>query len=365
MDLPDRLAARLAGELDADERAAFEAELARDPELRAALAAMQRADQELAELSSPEPPEGFEDRLDAAVRGAVDEVLGGTAPDAAATAGPDAITGRAGPAGSTVVGEDALARRRRDRRERRMRVVTGVAAGAILLVGGGVLLNQIGMGGGDDAAFTTSMDDSGDAGMDADQEEAAEDEAAMESIGPMGPSIVADERDLDDDALDALLQGEEITSLRADGVDPQTGRDLAARFQAALGAIPAPGDGGGGDETPAEDAPTAEADDAADTEVTEEGEDGGAAGEGAVELVTRDGRRLPDEAADDVARCLGELLQATPDAIPVYAELGSYDGVDAIIFGLVTLDPTTERFSRGEVWAVARTDCQVLRFSQG
>jgi hypothetical protein len=35
-----------------------------------------------------------------------------------------------------------------------------------------------------------------------------------------------------------------------------------------------------------------------------------------------------------------------------------------VVVGLVTYDPTTDAYTRPEVWILSREDCQLLRFSQ-
>lgn len=76
MDTTQRLAAYLSGDLDADERTALEAELAGDPALRDRLERIRESDEALASLGDVELPDGFEQRLDATVDGVLDEVLG-------------------------------------------------------------------------------------------------------------------------------------------------------------------------------------------------------------------------------------------------------------------------------------------------
>ncbi|HEX9765268.1 MAG TPA: RseA family anti-sigma factor, partial [Nitriliruptorales bacterium] len=63
METGERLSAYLAGELDADETAALEVELAGDPALRARLERIRAADQALRSLPPVAPPAEFSMRL--------------------------------------------------------------------------------------------------------------------------------------------------------------------------------------------------------------------------------------------------------------------------------------------------------------
>lgn len=64
MDTGERLAAYVAGDLDADERAAVEAQLARDAALRRRLERIRSVDAMLADLQDVAPPDGLRERLD-------------------------------------------------------------------------------------------------------------------------------------------------------------------------------------------------------------------------------------------------------------------------------------------------------------
>lgn len=351
MDASERLAAWLAGELDADERIALEAELARDPELRADLEAMRRADTHLAELHSPEPTAGFDQRLDERMTATLAEVLGD--PEAEPRAG-----------SSAPAGEDAFTARRRDRSSRRMQAMVGVAAAAVVLVGSGVLLSSLGSFGGDDDAETA--EDSGASSLSgtAELESDASDEAVeSEAFVADGPVVVADDRTLDDDDLDELLAGGELDVVASQRYDEDLGRDVAARFQSDLG-VRAAQEGGPTDRDEAGDAGDAGVT-AEDDAAQESAEDGDLDTSSGPELFTRDGAPLAPAAAADVARCLDEVLSAEPEAIPAYAELASYEDAEAIVLGLVTLDPDTGAFTRNELWVLDRATCQLLRFVQG
>lgn len=77
MNENERLAAYLDGdELSPSERAELEDELAQRPELRDRLASLREVDEALRSLPPPVPPEGFDERLDAAVDEALEHHLG-------------------------------------------------------------------------------------------------------------------------------------------------------------------------------------------------------------------------------------------------------------------------------------------------
>jgi hypothetical protein len=339
VDASERLAALLAGDLDADERIALEAELARDAELRADLEALERADAHLERLPSPEPPAGFEQRLDDRVTATLAEVLG--APEEQLRTG---STGQG-------VGNEFTARRQR-RASRRMQAMVGVAAAAVVLVGSGVLLTSFG---GDDDAETaddTGMFTTTDSADDADEEAADADEVVAG-----GPIVVAEDRTLDADDLDDLLAGGELEQVAAQGYDAGLGQQVAGRFQAELGV-----------REPAVEARPDDLDAADEDRALQEAPAEESAEDGSValpELFTRDGASLSPAEAADLARCLEEVVGADPDAIPAYAELATFEDADAIVLGLVTPDPETGAFTRNEVWVLDRATCQLLRFAQG
>lgn len=328
MDHSERLADYLAGELDADERVALEAMLARDAALRAELDALRRADAALAELSTPVPSAGFDARLDARLDRELDAVLG----DAAAGA----------PGASPV--RDELAAHRARRQPPRWAVATsGVAAGLVILAGAGLAISNVLTA--DDADETAGALQTFDA-------DAPTELAEAESAAPLaeGPLLVAGERELDDATVgEILVGGPELTGFPA---DPEIAGGLRDAFAAAFGVAPA-------DEAPAEEAPdddAAAADDRADAPP-------GPEADGAAEL------RIDGEVAEagfrDVARCLGVLLADSPHALPVYAELGVRDGEPVVALGLVDEDPTTSTFARQEVWVLARSSCEVRFVAQG
>lgn len=353
MDAAERLAALLADELDADERLALEAELARDPGLRADLDAMERADARLAELQPPAPTAGFERRLDELMTTTLAEVLGDAEPRTV---------------GSGASGADDEFTARRDRSSRRLQAMIGVAAAAVVLAGSGVLLTSLGSFGGDDAAETA--EDSGAAAVtgSAEPESDPSDESLeTEAFVTDGPVVVSEDRTLDDDDLDELLAAGELDVVASQRYDDDLGREVAGQFQSDLG-VRAPQESGAadldrdgsGDDSEGSDA-SAE-DDAPQEESTD---DGDMAVSSVPELLTRDGAPLEPAATADVARCLEEVLSADPGAIPAYAELATYEDAEALVLGLVTLDPETGAFTRSELWVLDRATCQLLRFVQG
>jgi hypothetical protein len=325
VDPAERLAAYLAGDLDADEHTALEAELARDAALRGELAGMRRADAALAELSSPTPPVGFEDRLRAALAPVLAGELGSDADHATAVAAPASPTG------------DELAARRRQRRERPrwVPVLGGVAASLVLVAAG---ISAVSLLRGDDAedGFAVTMD-------------AMTDDAGAPEADGDGPVVVTEGRSLDSDDADDLLAGPVLDELVGRELDPATGAELAERWSAQLGADATTALQLPSDERAEGDVPDAAADDEA-VEETAPAEEAAAAD-------------VDDGTA--IARCLTELLGGGDAAIPAYVELATFEDRPAIVFGLVSVDPATGAFTRPEVWILDRADCQVLRFSQG
>lgn len=66
-----------------------------------------------------------------------------------------------------------------------------------------------------------------------------------------------------------------------------------------------------------------------------------------------------------VGSCLPGLLEgATSPRVPVYVEIARFAGEPAIVYALVTEDPSSGTYERVEVWAVAHSDCRVLAFTQ-
>jgi hypothetical protein len=323
VDHAERLADYLAGELDADERAALEAELARDGALRARLEALRRADTALSRLSSPTPPEGFDARLDARLDQELASLL------ESSTSEP-------------VV--DELAERRAQRQVPRWVVaVSGAAAGLIVLAGVGVVITN-GLGSSPDE----SPFDMGPTSLDAaDDDVPAEERAEAMELPMAGPQIVDRDRDLDDAAIGSMLAEGEPLALADFGLEPATALELRGSYLDALGV----GEVG-----------VAEADDP--DEAADPADDAAAADDAGERLMLRTDGEVSDQDLADVSRCLAVLLEDSPTALPVYAELGTRDGESVIAIGFVSEDPTTGLFTRREVWIMSREGCEVRGFVQ-
>jgi hypothetical protein len=339
----ERLAAYLAGELDADETVALEATLARDTGLRAELAAMRHADEVLAALPATELPEGFERRLHAAV---------GAELAAQLHASGDEATGRERtPARHT----DELATRRERRGWSWVPAFAGAAAAVAVLAAVVVGIGPLG-GAGDDAADTVMS-------LEADDADGAEEEMAAEALPGPGeaPTLVAGDRDLDEALADELLASIELQAVADQALGADAGRSVATSWADALRlAIP------GGFEAGTTAAPSTTQDD----RETADDADTDDALAGMQERAVGPVRLLAEGALDEedgaaVTRCLDEVLAGGVDAIPAYLELATFDGEEVVILGLVTFDPATGGFTRPEVWILDRVDCQVRRFSQG
>jgi hypothetical protein len=343
----ERLAAYLAGELDADETAALEATLARDAGLRAQLTAMRRADEALGTLAPTELPEGFERRL----RAAIDAELATQLHPAHAEDDAPAIHRRA-PSRS-----DELAARRERRGWSWLPAFAGAAAAVAVLAA--VVVGIGPLGGAGDKAVDTMMS------LEADDADGAEEEMAAEALPGPGeaPTLVVGDRDLDEASADELLASIELQAVADQALAPDPGRTIATAWGDALRlAVP------GGFEAGATAAPgTTAEDDAELADDTDTDEPMAGSPEqrtaGPVRLLT-DGA-LEEEDGEAVTRCLDEVLAGGVDAIPAYVELASFDGEAVVVLGLVTYDPATGGFTRPEVWILDRAECQVRRFSQG
>jgi len=242
----------------------------------------------------------------------------------------------------------------------------GVAAAAVVLAGSGVLLSSLGSFGGDDAAEMAEDAGRADATGSAEPEsDASEESLQAEAFVTDGPVVVAEDRTIDDDDLDELLGGGELDAVASQRYDDDFGREVAGRFQSDLGAR-APRESGVADLDRDDSGGDGEGSDGAEDDAPQEGstEDGDVAVSGVPELFTRDGAPLEPDATADVARCLEEVLSADPGAIPAYAELATYQDAEALVLGLVTLDPETGAFTRSELWVLDRATCQLLRFVQ-
>lgn len=312
METGERLAAYLAGELDADETRALEAELARDPRLRAKLEAIRSTDAALASLPVIEPPAGFSERLRAAVRTELDDHL-------------------------PADGDELAARRAR----RRGTAGTGgtrswwpqVAVAAAVLAVAGIGITQLGQG-----------------GADSGEEAALESADTTAEMAPMeaaaGPTVVAAGRTFDAESLRDLADDTRFDELVDRGLAGPEAAAAADEFQAEIQGD-APADGGA----------RIASDDAGDADA--------AAGSGpAGDFGLRTVGDVSDEDLAVVRRCLDELLATETTVIPAYAELIEFEGQDAIVYGLVGNDPEQESYRRVELWVVGRGDCQVLHFTQ-
>ncbi len=339
MDPTERLTAYLDGQLTPDEHAAVEAELATDPRLRAALADLQRADAALDEAAPTAMPPGAADRLRSHVRPVLDEL---TEPETAST------DGRQPPAPASGSAGDELSARRSSRWQAPLAIAAAVVG---VLVVGGVVVSGLQ----DDDAEVASTDEMADADVmedptddagepDVELEEAPEQEAddAAELAAPLpdAPPVVDDGADLDDARVQAVLDGEELQQVRDLQLGSPEGDEIAADWQRELGVGPT--------DTP-------------DEGVESEAPDASDVGE---PPVTRSGEPLDERAAEDLARCLDELLDPGVTAIPAYVEVGTFDGTPALLVGLVTVDPETSTFVRSEVWVIERATCEVLHFEQ-
>lgn len=296
----EQLSAYVAGELDADERRAVEAALERDPGLRARLERLRASEETLRSLPPVEPPEGFSERL----HGALDREL-------------EHGEGAAGP-------EDELAERR-GRRFEAFRPLAVAAAAAAVIALFGVAGTWLLQGGGDSSLDTAA------APVEAD------------GAGTAAIPVVETDNDFDEQELRRLAVNVEITEHVPRDLTALEATPLAESLQGQLL-----------DRT--SDSAQTTGDRAVEPEADEEGE---AAAEG---FSTAQSRRESD---DVVARCLPTVLEDARSAlIPVYVELARFNGEPAVIYTLATEDPDSGTYRRVEVWALARSDCQVLSFAQ-
>lgn len=304
METGERLAAYLADELDADERDALEAELVRDPELRARLGRLERTDRALRSLPPVEPPAGLADRI----HRAVDEEL--------ASGSTDAFTAR-------HTAGDEVARQRQRRTLTPLLVAAGAAA-VIALIGvvtGSVLRSA------------------------SDFEPLASDDAAEVSDAQQVPEVAVFATDNDFSELELRRLAVNVDTqfvihpeTRAEEAEPLAERLLGQLLHA---------------EAESEAAPLAE-----DTDEDTAEQATGDADEA-------DGARVLESPPAAVARCLPELVaDSRAVLVPTYVELAAFEGEPAIIYAFVTEEPQSGEFRRVETWAVARDDCQVLGFAQ-
>lgn len=372
----ERLADYLAGDLDPEQQRALEAELARDPALRARLQRMREADAALAQLPPAAPAEGFDDRLRAALAPELrhrlaDERIVASGPT---THDPDEA---ADPAVEhpDLAAEDELSRRReRARAGRRVPrwplAVGGAAAGLALLgVAGAALLGL--PGGGDDMAADAPV---------------TQEESAGDGAGSGGrPIVLASDRDLAEGDVSSLLDEPALAALAQRDLGAAEGGAVAAdftrvlrdddRLRAQAGSSPVPGDSGAAvtEDREEEAAPEAEEEagtldadeDAEDAEPTDDAKAGDDAEAGArLRGESFSTGHLDDDARADVRRCLDTLLEGADAPIPAYVEVTRYEGEPAIAFGLLTRSAEGERYDRLEVWVLERDGCQVRTLQQ-
>ena len=367
MEPVERLAALLDGELSADETAALRAEIARRGELADLLAALQRADTALDAVPSTPEPVGFEARLAARL-----------APEIAATVGRPTAADEPVPLAPVPLAPVPLAPappRPARGMPRWVPAFGGAAAGLLLLAGTAVVVLS-GAGGDDDAVSTMLAEDREDAPVD----RPTTDRTSPGADGPVvvtdGPVVVTDDRDLDAGSADALLAGPELQAVSDLDLDPASGRALASRWRDELDsseALAAPDAAAEAAPEAAPDAaPEAAPDDASDAEVAEAPTIAGDGGNDTAPAGGEDGAESNDDGSaaaepDAVAlrRCLDVVLAADADAIPAYLEVARFEGQPSLIYGLVTIDPSTGAYTREEVWVVDRATCEPRRFAQG
>lgn len=408
----DRLAAYAAGELHAEERAAFERALERDPDLRAQLAAMRRADAALDAFPAPEPPEGFDDRIDAFVTSVLADTLGGATatstsdgseasdPDGPAggdlsteptadqpLAPPSHLTALPAPDGTGAAGDEAAGTEvagggdelaaRRTKKRGLAPTLGAVAAGLVLLVGGVVVVQTSDILDGPqvDSAFEGTEDSADDTDMQADRDDSADQESPAEG--------------------DAPEAGEEATDAEDDAVlhDAEPG---------AAEEAPAPGDEDAEAESPDDSTDSAETGELFDDESPASTESHGLndgplviadAGELTLSdldgLLTHDAFEVWDgvnigdgheiasdlenwptgydvavDAADaaQAASCFNQFVTSSPASIVTFVAFGSYEGTDAIIFGLLT--PDDDQYVYRDVFSVSADSCGLLDFTR-
>lgn len=350
METGERLAAYLAGELDADEARQLEADLARDAALRARLDRLRRLDAAFTELPEVTPPAAFSGRL----RSAVDDELARLERTRVAQAGADELA----------------VRRARRSAWRRPIAIAAAAAATIGIVGVG--LTSLGGGDGSDDMMAT-QDTAGDTTA---QAEMAPDDL---SVAPeTGPAVVSAGRSFDADSL-ADLRADPRFDAVVLGVLDQTdastlAQDFTARFL-ALGftsslednadiAAPDVSDGANEDAGSAGDdtAGGAAADeDSGEDRFTDDRSASEPTAAGPIQIFGADEADLAD-----VRACLPTVLEAAPSpVIPMYAELATFENEPSIVYALASLDPDTETYNRVEIWVVGRSgDCLVRHFTQ-
>lgn len=301
--MTQRLAAYLDGQLDADEVSRLEAELVRDPALRAQLDAMRRADDALGTLQPAAPPEGYESRLRARLDRELDRVLAAD-DDASVT---DLASRRRAPWLPALAGAAAV-----------LVLIAVVGLGRPLLRGAEPEVAT------DATIFETMEAPAGD--------QAADDAAAEEAV-PAGPTVADFDRDLTEGDVGLLIGAATANAGPAWALPAGEAGALSDAFARALGADPARAAGA-------------------------EPEDFVMAPP--VHFV---GTASP-QTLQDIGPCLETLLDPASPPVPVYVELLVFDGEPAIAYGLVSVGADGQRYDRIEVWVLTRGDCQVRHFAQ-
>lgn len=322
MEPADRCAAYLAGELDDDARRTFEDDLDRDAALRATLADVRRADAALGQVGPTALPTGAEGRLLERLASELDATLGAASPTAVGGSGSDE-------------GDELAARRAR--RSPPWAAIGGLAAAAVAV--GVVALGPLGLGGaGDDAADeAVSLSAGDDAAM----------ESAPAEVLP-SPVLRATGRDLDEAAVDALLDEPGARELADTPFDPRRAEELAASYAAAFGVTSR-------DVSTTADGPAVASEDAAD--------DGDLAAGSAPRAALQVDGEVDAATREQLATCLETLLIGAGPTVPLTAEVATFEGEPAVVFTLVG-EAGGDPVDRIEVWVLARDDCSVLRFVQ-
>ncbi|MBW3577257.1 MAG: zf-HC2 domain-containing protein [Actinobacteria bacterium] len=311
METGERLSAYLAGELDADERAAVEADLARDPALRDTVERIRRAERALNSMGEVTPPPGFADHLREVVAAEV--------------------------ARQRTHGDELAAARRRHAPWRTLGVAAAAASLIVVVgVGAGWLLR----GGADRAPEQAAPVGEGHPALDV--------------------PVIETRNDYSDLELQRLAVNVDIRAVIPPGLGADEAAAYADRLQAQLTGVEGQ-----------QAAQSMSAENHADTAAEKERQGIGdqvphAGAQQAVPVPADDPlRQRVGAAADDVRRCLPEILQsARTPVVPVYIEVARYRGEPAIVYAFAAEDPNAATYRRVEAWAVARSDCQVLSFSQ-
>lgn len=322
METGERLAAYLSGDLDADERAALQAELDRDPALRAQLHRIEATDAALARLDAVEMPADFAAQL----RTRVSEEIHDTP-------------------------RDELAVRRARHGLPVWTVRLAAAAAALAVIGGGAAMVS-NLSGGDDTSFEAA-----DTGDDAATSMLAEPEGARIASVLDGPVLFKGDAAYDESSIAALRDDPRFDALLRGELGPDAARELQQRFLAALEMQ--------GGEAGRMEADSAVSADAAEDDAAEDDAGGDETTEQSAPAA--DVQTLGDVSEEDLAdvrRCLEEIVSSAEPAVPMYAELATFEGEDAIIYALATQDPESGSLTRVEIWVASRDDCQVRYFTQ-